>query len=235
VIVQVEEGCRVDLSIYFYMHEVAGRFGVFSYFSPNLILNPFIKNVPPVILFWALWVLPNKEVAATRQKLIASLFVAAMAICSARVISLTLPFKLRPMYDPVVSQNPIVNIDLSEWSAFPSDHATLFFSLAMCFLMINRFAGILAFFHATLIVSIPRILLGFHWPSDIIGGATLGIVVALILMSVIGRYFDRTRLYTVASRYNSILYMALIFLTMQIATMFGTMRLVASKLFVLFA
>jgi undecaprenyl-diphosphatase len=200
-----------------------------------LILNPFIKNVPPVILFWALWVLPNKDVAATRQKLIASLFVAAMAIVSARVISLALPFKLRPMYDTIVAQNPIVNVDLSEWSAFPSDHATLFFSLAMCFLMINRFAGILAFFHALLIVSVPRILLGFHWPSDIIGGTAIGIAVALILMSVIGRYFDRTRLYTIASRYNSVLYVALIFFTVQIATMFSAMRLVASKLLALFA
>ena len=188
-----------------------------------------------MILFWALWVLPNKDVAATRQKLIASLFVAAMAIVSARVISLALPFKLRPMYDTIVAQNPIVNVDLSEWSAFPSDHATLFFSLAMCFLMINRFAGILAFFHALLIVSVPRILLGFHWPSDIIGGTAIGIAVALILMSVIGRYFDRTRLYTIASRYNSVLYVALIFFTVQIATMFSAMRLVASKLLALFA
>ena len=130
------------------MFELAGRFEIFSYLPPNLILNPFIKNVPPVILFWALWFFPNDEIAATRQKLITTLFVAATAIFVGRAIKMVLPFKLRPMYDPTVTQTPVVNVDLSEWSAFSSDHAALFFSLAMCFLLINRFAGILALLHA---------------------------------------------------------------------------------------
>jgi len=225
----------MDLKLYLYMFELAGRFEIFSYLPPNLILNPFIKNVPPVILFWALWFFPNDEIAATRQKLITTLFVAATAIFVGRAINMVLPFKLRPMYDPTVTQTPVVNFDLSEWSAFPSDHAALFFSLAMCFLLINRFAGILALLHAVFIVSIPRILLGFHWPSDILGGAAIGIAVALILMGFAAMRFDRTQLYTLASRHPLILYPALILVTTQIAIMFGTMRLVASKLFSLFA
>jgi undecaprenyl-diphosphatase len=224
----------VDLKLYLYMLEVAGRIEVFSYFPPNLMLNPFIKNVPPVVLFWVLWFLPNSNIAATRQKLIVTLFAAITAIFVGRVINMALPFKLRPMYDPSVTQTPVVDVDLSGWSAFPSDHAALFFSLAMCFLVINRFAGILAFLHAAFIVSIPRILLGLHWPSDILGGAVIGIAVALILMRITARRFNHTQLYTMASQHPYILYPTVIFVTMQVAVMFSTMRLVASKLLSLF-
>ena len=225
----------MDQQFYTYLHDIAGQFEVFSYIPPDWFLSPFVKNVPPVVLFWILWLFPYGDIAVTRQKLITTVFVAATAVFTGRALNMALPFKLRPMYDPTVTQSPVVNVDLSEWSAFPSDHAALFFSLALCFLLINRFAGILALFHAIFIVSIPRILLGFHWPSDILGGAAIGIVVALLLMGFVGMRFDRTQVYTSASRHPFILYPVLIFVTMQIAVMFSTVRLVVSKLFSLIA
>lgn len=225
----------MNVNLYLYMHELSEQFGVFAFLASEIFLNPFIKNVPPVIIYWVLWFSPNDNIAIKRQKLIITLFVAVSAIFLGRVTNMVLPFKLRPMYDAAVTQNPVVNPVLSEWSAFPSDHAVLFFSLAACFLLINRFAGSLALLHAVFIVSIPRILYGFHWPSDILGGAIIGVTVALISMNFATRYFDRTRLYTLARGRPLILYPTLIFLTMQIATMFVTMRMVASTILSLFA
>jgi len=225
----------MDLQFYLYLYELADRVELFSYISPDFILNPLVKSVPPAILFWVLWFFPHGDIAAKRQKLMLSLIVAAVAICTGRGLSLILPFKLRPMYEATITQIPYVNVDLSEWSAFPSDHAVLFFSLVTCFFWIGRFVGTLAFLHAVFIVLLPRILLGFHWPSDILGGSAIGIAVALIAIGLTRMRFDRTELYTMASRHQIILYPVLIFATAQIAVMFSSMRLAASKLFLLFS
>jgi len=152
----------VDLNLYLYMLEISDQLEVLSYFSPDILLNSLVKNALPALLFWALWLLPNEDKAVIRQKLITTLFLAATAIFVGRTANMALPYKLRPMYDPTVAQNPVVNVDLSGWSAFPSDHAALFFSLAACFLWINRFAGTIILLHAVFIVSIPRIFYTPH-------------------------------------------------------------------------
>jgi hypothetical protein len=60
---------------------------------------------------------------------------------------------------------------LSGWSSFPSDHACLFFALATGLCLISPVIGGLALLHASLIVSLPRIYLGLHYPTDVLAGA----------------------------------------------------------------
>jgi hypothetical protein len=63
------------------------------------------------------------------------------------------------------------------WSSFPSDHAVLLFFLAAGLWMVSRRLGALAIGYAFLI-SLPRIYLGIHYPTDILAGALLGVGVA---------------------------------------------------------
>lgn len=70
--------------------------------------------------------------------------------------------------------------------AFPSDHAGVFaVVIALCFL--NGYKK-LAYFFLTIgvISSLSRVIIGFHWFGDVIGGWLLGILVALLM-----QYFDR--------------------------------------------
>ncbi len=64
--------------------------------------------------------------------------------------------------------------------SFPSDHATAAFAIAVAIFLRHRKAGTLALILATL-VSISRVALGTHYPSDVIGGALLGTAAALVL------------------------------------------------------
>ncbi len=64
--------------------------------------------------------------------------------------------------------------------SFPSDHATAAFAIAVAILLRHRKAGVLALVLAT-IVSVSRVALGTHYPSDVIGGALLGGTCALLL------------------------------------------------------
>jgi undecaprenyl-diphosphatase len=92
---------------------------------------------------------------------------------------------------------------------FPSDHATAAFAIAVAILLRKRGWGIVALVAAT-VLSIGRVALGVHYPSDVLAGAALGAGAALALWwaplrsridalaDLLGRPVDR--LYGAASR-----------------------------------
>ena len=63
--------------------------------------------------------------------------------------------------------------------SFPSDHATAAFAIAVAILVRHRKAGILALAMAV-VLSISRVAIGTHYPSDVVGGAALGTLAALV-------------------------------------------------------
>lgn len=63
---------------------------------------------------------------------------------------------------------------------FPSDHATAAFAIAVAILLRKRGWGIVALVLAT-VLSIGRVALGVHYPSDVLAGAALGSAAALVL------------------------------------------------------
>jgi len=65
-------------------------------------------------------------------------------------------------------------------SSFPSGHAAFFFGFAFAIYQHNRRWGIW-FLIAAAIISLARIMAGVHYPSDILAGAILGILVAYAL------------------------------------------------------
>jgi undecaprenyl-diphosphatase len=71
--------------------------------------------------------------------------------------------------------------------SFPSDHATVAFALAMSIFLVNRRWGILMFLIAFL-VSVGRILVGVHYPSDVFVGALLGCAVAYLLHRLVHEF-----------------------------------------------
>lgn len=64
--------------------------------------------------------------------------------------------------------------------SFPSDHATAAFAIAVAILLRHRKGGIVALALAVL-VSLSRVVVGVHYPSDVPGGAAVGTLAALIL------------------------------------------------------
>lgn len=66
-------------------------------------------------------------------------------------------------------------------ASFPSDHATASMAIAVAFLLRRRFVwGVLTIVFAV-ILDFGRVAVGFHYPTDVLGGAAVGALAALVL------------------------------------------------------
>lgn len=95
--------------------------------------------------------------------------------------------RIRP-YDSGISH---LLISPSADPSFPSDHATATFAIAAAFLL-HRMRGMgLWFLAAAILVAVSRVYFGTHYVSDVLGGAAIGIVAAILVRAL---YREGTRL-----------------------------------------
>ena len=89
--------------------------------------------------------------------------------------------RTRP-YDAVLGLESIIG-RISEYS-FPSGHASHSFAAAVViFMLMPKKIGIPSLILATLI-SFSRIYIGVHYPTDIIAGALIGSIIAIIIVTI---------------------------------------------------
>lgn len=114
-----------------------------------------------------------------RAKLLAGICGAAAAGLFSRILQLTLPTHPRPLHDPALHFIPptwVRQETLNNWDSFPSDHASLLFALAMAIYIVRPAIGLAAFIWALVLCS-SRVYCGLHFPSDVVGGIGLGVLV----------------------------------------------------------
>jgi len=113
-----------------------------------------------------------------RTRVVMTVAAAFGALCVSRLLALALPFRARP-FELAGGDATLPHRALESWSAFPSDHAALFFALATGIALVSRRLGVLAVLHAVFVVSLPRLYLGLHNPTDMLAGAAIGVLCAL--------------------------------------------------------
>jgi undecaprenyl-diphosphatase len=121
----------------------------------------------------------GERLRAWRRAALAAVLSAGVALVIAKVIS-ELVDRARPF---VVDPH---GVHLFSGHAadpgFPSDHATGAFAVAMAIYLRNRLWGTVALVAAA-ILSVGRVAIGVHFPSDVLAGAALGCGVALVLFA----------------------------------------------------
>jgi undecaprenyl-diphosphatase len=167
-----------DLSILRFFNSFAQRYPALDHLASHLSGNTLVNGGVLVALFWWGWNRNRDDNSEQREYLLFGLIASVSAVFLARFLALILPFRPRPLQNPSlgfhvpIGMNPNVLIG---WSGFPSDHAALSFCLATGLWMVSKRLGSIAFGYALLVISLPRIYLGIHQPTDIIAGAFLGI------------------------------------------------------------
>src|SRR4051795_2777721 len=107
---------------------------------------------------------------AWRRAAVAAVLSAGLGLLAAKVVS-----ELVDRARPFVADPHGVHLFSGHAAdpGFPSDHATAAFAIATAILLRKRRAGLFALAAASLL-SLGRVALGVHYPSDVLAGAAVG-------------------------------------------------------------
>ena len=222
-------------------HFVMSLMSDWTQYSP--LLNKFIvsvldlytfKTLPVFAGIWLLWFSAD---AAKYRPMIVNAFVGMfLAGAVSRIIQDFLPQRLRPLHSGDPSFRPYVGLKthiLEQWSSFPSDHAAVFFALSTALWLVSRPIGAISYAWTIVLICMPRLFAGYHYASDIMGGAVIGILVALFIAPPIGAKLSP---YILAAEKTkmALFYAAFFALSLQFVTMFDDIRHTASVISKLF-
>jgi undecaprenyl-diphosphatase len=218
---------NLDSTILLWLNHFAGWSGSLDALVYVISDNPLAQAAVPVTILWFLWFRDAQPSRARRARelIISTVLGAAAGILLARVLALLLPFRTRPMATPGLGyhvMNPAWDKGLYTWSSFPSDHAVLFFALATGITVISRRLGIAVLAYAALIDGLPRVYLGYHYPSDIAAGALLGSVLAYAATRRCVRAAVSARILDWGEAHGGLFHAAMFVCTLEMANMFDS-------------
>lgn len=120
-----------------------------------------------------LWVIDGK---IKKEQVVHALFACLFAFLTAAFIK-----HFFPTLRPFITNGQGVDVLIRPTDgAFPSEHTVIAFALAVTVFMHDRKVGWF-FLAGALAVGVARVLANVHYPIDIVGGAFLGTIVAVIV------------------------------------------------------
>jgi undecaprenyl-diphosphatase len=223
-----------DSSIISFVNSFARHSVFFDTLVTMISGDDLLKGGVVVALIWGTWFRAGGNQKENRRFLICGIVACLISVIAARGMAHEMPFRMRPMANPALHfQTPYGRSEeeLINWSSFPSDHAAAFFALAMSILFAWRAMGIVALCYVFVAICLPRLYMGYHHPTDLLGGAAIGIATASLacnssLRKVVGESAEEWLERSPASFYG-----CFFILTFQIATVFESSREIAHFFF----
>ena len=219
-----------DASIIYFVNSFVHRwFAVDATFALIATNTLFSGGAIAAIIWWA-WFRFDTKQSQAREFLSCGIFTAFLSVVAARSLAALLPYRERPIHRPelhlrmpfVFNESTVVH-----WSSFPSDHAAMFFALALSVYFVSRRAGIAAFCYVLLFVCVPRLYMGFHYPTDLVVGAFIGIGVAYLARIESFRRATTLPVMRCLERSPGLFYAGFFIVTFQIAIIFASFRHIA--------
>ncbi|HSH73709.1 MAG TPA: phosphatase PAP2 family protein [Methylophilaceae bacterium] len=162
----------LDIAVIQFVNSFARKSVMFDRIVLEILQLNSLKMMPLVVLMVWLWF--SSEQHTTRKAVFSGFFGGFIALVMTRIVQNLGFHRPRPAlsgnFDFVMPAGGYT----SDWSSFPSDTAGLAFAMALGIWLASRKIGIAAFFWATIIISFPRLYGGFHYLSDLMAGAIIG-------------------------------------------------------------
>lgn len=224
-----DSAAHIDGGILRWLTSLVGRSATFDKMMEILSHGGETRSALVMSIFLWYWFRQTDSTTTqrTREHLLCTMFAALVGLFAARTLALTLPFRLRPRFDPalhLVFPDAPASMIFVNWSAFPSDHAVMFSTLAagLCFISWRVGLGVLCF--AILIIGFPRVYFGLHYPTDILAGVALGLLFGYCMNGIAVRRLFIGRVLLWEKRSPEAFYVAMFIIALQFATMFNALR-----------
>lgn len=170
------------------VQSLSGRSEVFDWALRFLLTVDLAKLGVPVLCAAYAWLAcaPGEAPAARSRRVLGSLAGVILTIAFGRFIQDSMPPRDRPRLTlpPDLFPQSAALPTLGEWSSFPSDHAVLAAALATAAWAFSRRLGLVAALWAALVVCFPRLYFGFHYLTDLLAGAAIGVVLTRLIMAL---------------------------------------------------
>lgn len=216
-----------DYGVSLWLNGFAGVTPALDRFIYNLADSAMLKGGLFMAFFWWLWFKRDDVATERRQTILTALAGAIIAIGIARILQLMLPFRARPLHNDALNLTPptVVNPDtLDGWSSFPSDHAVLFFALAVAVWRLHRPLGVFAFVWSSVAICLPRVFLGYHYATDILVGAVIGVVIMQVAFVILRPRLLAKPLLRWESAHATSFYCAAFLASLELAVLFQDVR-----------
>jgi undecaprenyl-diphosphatase len=167
---------------------LSGRSEIFDWALRFLLTVDLAKLGVPVLCAVYAWLSrkPGEAPADRSRRVIGSFAGVVLTIAFGRFIQDSMPPRDRPRLTlpPDLFPQSVALPTLGEWSSFPSDHAVLAAALATAAWALDRRIGLVAALWAALVVCFPRLYFGFHYLTDLLAGAALGVALTRLIMAL---------------------------------------------------
>lgn len=172
----------LDLSIFNFIHQFAGRYKALDF------LGIFLATYLGWILILITIVLIFKEKGWHRKIYFFSLIALSLILSRGVITEIIRFFYNRERPFSTLGFESLINH--SSNNSFPSGHAAFYFALAFSIYFFyriqkqsNKWCWI--FLASALLIGIARIFVGVHWPSDILGGVVVAGISIFVVVKLL--------------------------------------------------
>ena len=219
---------QIDLAITLYANQFAGRSAALDKFVFDMAGSSILNGGVFMAVYWWLWFETGENSVSTRRRnIVVALLAASVVAAASRLMQVSLPFHHRPLHTPDVGFRVPFGVDpssLNDFSSFPSDHAVLFFALCVPLWVRSRWLGAVAAVWTLLLICLPRLYLGFHWPSDVLAGAVIGVVLMFALCRLVRATGLPDTIVRFSARQPAAFYALAWLFLLEITMLFGDVR-----------
>jgi len=221
-----------DTSIETYLSTI--HFGYLTTQTIEVIADLYsFKGLVLIPLLWWMWFQRDARNEWRREMVLATLLSGILALVVGRLLTHLLPFRVRPVYSSELhlhfAGHAIEDAQLTSWSSFPSDHAMLWMAVATGIFLVWRRIGVLAILYTVLVICVPRAYLGFHYPTDLLVGALVGVGITYLMTRDAIRARYATPALRWMERYPGPSAALAFILCLELATQFDELRKLASS------